>query len=295
MRTPMLIQMRMLGPGLILLAWFALRTLSPVSADDPAQKPEANVGVAGRIDGLVLPGSELQVAPLGDRQLPIMLRIVETYPHADAFRYDLEFIGLEQGEFDLKDYLSRRDGTGSESLPNIPVKINSLLPPGQIIPHELMSNLPRISRYRIWVILGAIAWLTGLIGLIAWRRQAAIAQQEAARPKSFAELLAPRLAAASTGELSTGQLAELERFVVEFWRRRLSLTHVPVNQAIFQLRQHPEAGPLLVQLEQWIHAPLHSESRAGESKDQTGTRTKTQLAKLLEPYRQFPAGPEDTL
>jgi hypothetical protein len=278
--------MQMMRLGLILVWVLGTIDQAPVSADDPSKTAEANVGVAGRIEGLRLPGSELQVAPLSDRRLPIMLRIVETYRHGDAFRYDLEYIGLEQGEFDLKNYLSRKDGTETDSLPSIPVKINSLLPPGHLIPHELESNLPKIGRYQFWMILATIGWLLGLLGLIAWRRHATIAEKEATRPKTFAELLAPRLAAANSGEMSTGQLAELERFVVEFWRRRLSLSNVPVNQAISQLRRHEVAGPLLVQLEQWIHAPSGPEPASQ-------TRNKDQLAALLEPYRQFPAELEE--
>jgi hypothetical protein len=283
----------------ILTCLVASGCATQVVADDP-KKPEAHVGVSGRIDGLVLPGPELQVSPVSDRRLPIMLRIVETYVHGDAFRYDLEFIGLEQGEFDLRDYLSRKDGTGTESLPSIPVKINSLLPPGHLIPHELQSNLPRMRGYGVWVLLATVAWLLGLVGLIVWRRQAVQAEQQAARPKTFAELLAPRLAAASSGALSTSQLAELERFVVEFWRRRLSLADVPVNQAITQLRRHPEAGPLLLQLEQWIHSPVASitdRGVGGQAVTNTGARIETrnerQLAAMLEPYRKFPADPKE--
>lgn len=272
-------------PALV-LGWIGCEfCVASARAGAADQTPQATVGVAGRLDGLILPGTELQVAPQEDRRLPVMLRIVETYVHGDAFRYDLEFIGLEPGDFDLKEYLSRKDGTGTESLPSIPIKINSLLPPGHIIPHDLESQLPRINRYRVWVILAATGWVLGLLGLIFWGRRSAIAATEAARPKTFAEMLAPRLAAASSGELSTAQLAELERFVVEFWRRRLGLSQVPVNQAIFQLRQHAEAGPLLRQLENWIHAPARpNPSNAGN-----------QLAELLEPYQKFPASTEEAV
>lgn len=269
----------------LILGWIGLVIAEKSTwADEPDKTSRATVGVAGRIEGLVLPGSELQVAANEDRKLPVMLRIVETYVHGDAFRYDLEFIGLESGNFDLKNYLARKDGTGIEALPGIPIKIDSVLPAGHIIPHDLESQLPAITRYQIWVILASIVWVLGLLGLILWRRHSAIAAVEAAKPKTFAEMLAPKLAAASSGELSTAQLAELERFVVEFWRRRLKLDKVPVNQAIFQLRKHLEAGPLLLQLENWIHSPAKKEAYEGN-----------RLAELLEPYQKFPAEMEEAI
>jgi hypothetical protein len=254
--------------------------------DDSISSSSA-VGVAGRIEGLVLPGSELQVAPLNDRKLPIMLRVIEAWKHGDSYRYDLEFIGLEAGDFDLGDYLERKDGTALGALPAIPVRIRSLLPPGQIIPHDLASNLPAVARYRIWILLAAIGWLFGLIWLVAWKRRDTQIAAEGVKPQTFAELLEPRLKAASSGDLSPAQLAELERFIVEFWRRRLQRSDLPLNQAIFQLRQHAQAGPLLKQLEQWIHAPRVRSDHAPSDTDSP------HLAVLLQPYQDFPADMEE--
>src|SRR5438876_7853227 len=71
------------------------------------------VGMPARIEQLVLPGSELEVKPLEDRRQPVVLRIVTSYPHGTAFRYDLVYYSLEPGEFDLRDYLRRKDGSSS--------------------------------------------------------------------------------------------------------------------------------------------------------------------------------------
>jgi hypothetical protein len=34
-----------------------------------------------RIDQLVVPGTELEVRPIDDRRAPLVVRIVEAYPH----------------------------------------------------------------------------------------------------------------------------------------------------------------------------------------------------------------------
>ena len=99
-----------------------------------------NVGMTGRLEGVVLPGPELVAAPRGDR--PIVLRITATYPHGSDTRYDLEFYGLEGGTFDLRDYLQRADGAAFErdDLPPLGVVIVDVLPPGLVRPHPLSQG-----------------------------------------------------------------------------------------------------------------------------------------------------------
>src|SRR5690242_7913189 len=93
----------------ILIGFFAW-LIVPAHAHGDAV-PETRVGIAGRLDQVVIPGSELEVVPHEDRKLPIRLRIVAVYPHGSAFRYDLEYQGLEPGSFNLKDYLRRKDAS----------------------------------------------------------------------------------------------------------------------------------------------------------------------------------------
>ena len=92
-------------------AIYAIHTdhrLAPVAVTDSNRRVlwQADVHDNGAAD--VLPGSELEVKPIGERT-PIVLRIVRVFPHGTAFRYDLEYYGLEPGSFDLKDYLQRKD------------------------------------------------------------------------------------------------------------------------------------------------------------------------------------------
>jgi hypothetical protein len=61
--------------------------------------------------------------------------------------------------------------------------------------------------------------------------------------------------------------------LVAFWRKRLDLDSLPTNQAIQQIKQHPQAGPLLRQLEEWLHSPTPPPD--------------LDLPRLLEPYRQI--------
>ncbi len=91
----------------------------------------------------------------------------------------------------------------------------------------------------------------------------------------MADRLAPWIARGQAGKLTPGECAELERTLLAYWRHRLDLSnHRPV-EVFARLRTHGEAGPLLDQLEVWLHKP--------------GPSQKLDLAALLEPYRALPA------
>jgi hypothetical protein len=228
-----------------------------------------------RIDQIVLPGTELEVKPLEGRRAPVVLRIVNVWPHGKAFRYDLEYYGLEKGTFDLKDELRRKDRSSAAGLPSIPVRIDSVLPPGQVTPHELTSEeTPRPGGYRLLLAAGFVLWVLGFVAILVVGRRKVRAARAAARPLTLADRLRPLIEGAVAGRLDAGRLAELERALIIYWSRRLRLADRKPAEVLAVLRRHPEAGPLLEQLEIWLHRP-----RASATID---------VAVLLEPYRAAP-------
>lgn len=250
--------------------WFA-RGLRAAGDNSPT------VGYPARIDGLVLPGAELETKPLTDRRGPIVVRIVNSYRHGSAFRYDLEYYGLEAGSFDLKDYLRRKDGSSIASLPAIPVEIRSVLPPGQVLPNELgAKSPPRLGGYQLVLIGLGVFWMLGLLAIFylgrGKKRDEALA---GARPRTLADHLRPLIEGAIAGRLTPAQLAELERSLVVYWGRRLNVSERKPAEALAELRKHPEAGGLLGQLETWLHRP--------------GAHKHVDIVALLEPYRDIPA------
>jgi hypothetical protein len=243
-----------------------------------AAPPEAapTVGMPARIDQLVLPGPELEAKPAG-RDDPLVLRVVETYPHGTAFRYDLVYYGLEPGRYDLREYLRRKDGAAAADLPPIPVEVRAGLPPGQVEPHPLPAGpLPRLGGYRLALAVLASIWVIGLGVLIqAGRRRAAAAAAGAPAPPTLADRLRPLVEGAVAGRLDTARLAELERLLIGYWQRRLGLAELPPAEVIVALRRDPQAGPLLGQLEAWLHRP--------------GATDAVDVPALLAPYRDLPA------
>ena len=261
------------------IAALALIALAHPAAQ--ANRVESTVGMPARIEALVLPGGELEAAP-SDLKSPIVLRIVRTYPHGSEFRYDLEFTGLEPGEYDLKPFLHRKDGTSSEGLPSIPVSVRSVLPAGQVKPHAPAEGEPTsVGGYRTTLVVVGIAWLAGLVAILRLGRKRRL-EEEAARPrpKSLAEKLQPLVESALEGKLSRAERAQLELGLVAYWRRKLGYDDRRPAETIALLREHPEAGPLLTSLEEWLHRP--------------SMRERVDVDSLLAPYRNLPADALET-
>lgn len=250
----------------------------------PAADPlvEASVGMSAKIDGVVLAGPELKEKKTDDRNTPLVLRVVKVYKHGDDHRYDLEFYGLAPGSHDLRDYLVRVDGKPLEAnVRSLPVKVVPVLPPGQVQPNKLaIEKGPSLGGYQTWVIVAAVAWAVGLLAIVGWMFSALLRKKRLAtadRPLSLADKLRPLVEGAIAGKLTQPELANLERGLMAYWRKKLDLESVPPEDAIRRLRSHPDAGPLLVRLEEWLHKP--------------GPPAAVDVGELLRPYQHLP--PDD--
>lgn len=266
---------RFSGP---LAALAALCLAAPAASEESPPLPGRSVGMPDRIE-VVLPGPELEAIPREDREDPIVLRVVRVDPHGSMKRYELEFLGLEPGDYDLRDHLRRKDGSSTADLDPIPVSIHSVLPPGQIEPNALEAGrTPRPWGYRATVVVASILWLAGLAYLLfGGRRRRASSTAVIEPPKTLAERLRPLVQGAISGDLGPEGRAELERLLIGYWRRRVGLEGIDPAGAVAILREHDEAGPVFRRLEDWLHRPAGS---ALEEPD---------LAELLEPYRDLPA------
>ena len=269
---PKRVKYRTLAAAIVLLTAFG----PFVIADEP-QTPQSKVGLTARMSDVILPGTELEARPWDDRTMPLVLRIEATYPHGDAFRYDFAYFGLEAGNYSLKDYLRRKDGSSTDDLPALPVAIVGVLPAGHVPPHELAeTEIPELGGYRRLMIAAVIVWVLGLVAILFARRRHQLAKAAAIeRPRTLAERLRPIVEEAVSGRLAPERRAELERLLMTYWRRRLNLADLKASDAMLRLREHEEAGAVLRQLELWLHHPTARES--------------VDVAALLRPYQDLPA------
>jgi hypothetical protein len=233
--------------------------------------PETPVGMTGRLNDVVLPGPRLEPVPLENPAAPIVLRIARAERFGPGYRYDLVYLGLEPGTFDLGNFLRRADGEPGGELPPLPVAIRPAYPVGEMRPVSAIQRdaLSPAAVYRAALVAAGVAWLAGMVALVALRRrrQAAAAAATAAP----ADRLRPLVERAARGELDVAEQAELERLLLGFWRRRAGLDGLSAAEALARLRDHAEAGPLLRALERWLHHPDGADP--------------AQVGALLEPYR----------
>ncbi len=252
--------------------------LLAIQAMQAPKELHTTVGMRVRIDELPLPGTELRAKPVADPQkAKVILRVLNVFPHGSGFRYNLEATPLVAGRLDLRDFLERKDGKPTADLPVIPLVVGSLLPPTAVEPSQLNPRDPKeVGGYRRWMTALAVLWGLGLLALIFVGRRRRVAQKAAeVKPPTLADRLRPLVEGAQAGRLDSGGRAELERLLLAHWRRRRNLEDAKVGQAIGLLSEDPEAGPLLRQLEDWLHRPA-------------GSGPEVDLTVLLEPYRDVP-------
>ena len=240
----------------------------------------STVGMPIEIEDVILPGSELE--PFAETSAtedsdhadaPGVLRVVKATPHGDGFRYSFVFYGLEPGEYDLSEYLVPVVGDSTRELPKIPVKVTTVLPPGQIEPNELKAGeLPQLGGYRTRGIVLGLLWMLGLIMLIfGFRKKEIVRTVEERQQVTFADHLRPLLVAASRRELSTAQQSQLERLLLSYWKAKLGVEELSPAKAMAALKADPEAGELIRQLEDWLHRP--------------NPQANVDVDRLLQPYR----------
>ncbi len=244
-----------------------LLTASAFAAETPRQR----VGQPLEIREVYIPGGEVRPKPRHDRKPPLTVRLLETKPAKDGLRYDFEVQGLDPGTYNLADFLDAPAGT---TLPAIPLEITTGLEPGLKPPHPATTgSLPQLGGYRNRMITFGIIWLVGLILLLLWRKKKTGTGSADTAGPSLAERLRPLLDQAVKGNLPAAERATLERLLIGHWRNRLpEIAALSPAEAMVKLREHPEASPLVLALERWLHA-------------RDARMTPAELEKLLAPYQ----------
>lgn len=272
-------------PTVILPLKFLLFAAMFFAAQDEGNSPESNadsplasatVGAPRVIEDIILPGTELIAKPI-EGNPAMIVQVIDSIPHGDSFRYTIRFSGLEPGPYDLAQWLVRKDDSATDDLPAVPVEIESLLPAGQITPNELPKGwLPRMGGYKVVMSVAAGLWSLILLALIFGKRRKEKSVEESGPPlRSLADLLKERLEAAFDNKVAPQQYAELERMLFSMWRKRLGYESMPLQEAMAKIKANEKAGPLMVQLENWMHRPEENQQDVD-------------LAILLEPYRNLP-------
>lgn len=228
-------------------------------ADPPTQEiPTGTVGIEGKIL-ITWTGKPLEVAPIPEDS-PVLVRIASIYAgDGDEKVYDLRWIAMLPGEHDLAPLLRHGENEAATELPSLAISVSSLLKDdhdGGL--SQIPGPLSPILGFPQWVLwaIGA-GWLLlplSVLWVIRWLKNPPEPQQKPPPPPTLAELLRPLVEAALVGELDDSAKARLERLLLARWRTDLDLGSYRHGEGIQKLRAHPEAGILLVTVEQWLHS-----------------------------------------
>jgi len=235
--------------------------------------PSQRIGQPLVLTDVYIPGGEAKPAPRHDRSPSLVVRMLEVKPAQDGFRYDLEIQGLDVGTHDLAKYLIPVDPSTPPRFPQIPVEITGNLPAVKLPEVNPAAEMPSLGGYRKTMITIGAVWVAGLIGILFWRRRTKVTNAAETHAPTLAERLRPLLDSASKGQLDASGRASLERLIIGHWRGRIpEVASLSSAETMIKLRTHPEASPLVLELERWLHSRSSHVSAA-------------ELDHLLAPYR----------
>lgn len=227
------------------------------------------VGIEGKVIVRHRADQPLRAAPVNDHS-KITLRIADHQSEGEFILYDLRYIPQYAGEFDLREYLERLDGKPLTGAEPVPVYVGALLPAehrGDLYEIDGVSP-PRLGGYRLALIIIGGLWIVPIAYLILRRilhkKPAPVIADD--HPLTLADQLRPLVESALAGTISTADRARLEMLLVTYWRDQLHLRNQTHFEAMQTLRQHDEAGAIILLMERWLHRPATSN---GESIDLT--------------------------
>lgn len=254
----------------IFLFAFLLASLSARAADTT----KAPLGFPTKVTDLYIPGSKVEVIPRTNNESSLVIRILETKPAADGFRYDLEVYALDPGTHRLADFL--RYAESQEALTDFDAlfEATTVHPLDSLpSPSDPASAPPdKLGGYQTLLIVFGVLWLIVFLFIIFYRKKEPVSSSSQSRVLTPLERIQSLVTKAAEGELSDPDRAQLERLLLGHWKQKLpQLACQSPAEALVALRAHPEASPLVLKLEEWLHSPQPDFSE-------------DELAPLLEPY-----------
>lgn len=239
-----------------------LLTFKSHCSDLPVQS-SAPLGLPTPINDLYIPGSKVEVIPRKNNESSLVIRILEIKPAADGFRYDLEAYALDPGTHNLSDFLRYADTKAPIENLDATFQVTTIHPLDSLPKPSDPKPVPpkKLGGYKTLIIVLGIIWLLILLAIIFYRKKKLTNSSTQAPPPTLHEKLQALVTSASEGNLTDTERAKLELLILGHWKQKLpEIGNLPPAKALVQLRSHPEASPLILKLEEWLHAPSSSTS-----------------------------------
>ena len=216
---------------------------------------KGNVGMVKRLK-VTLDGELLMAAKVDDKA-DAMVRIISTEKTANGFIYDLEFMGLEPGEYNLINYLRKASNGEKADLDEVKVEVGTELN-AETWKGELLDFQKTVDTLTPWYkklnYLFLAFWVVILMVIIFYgRKKKEEDEVEVVQEKSLNEKICDLL-----GSLEGNSTKELwqriEGLIFQHWYERKNLEGLPMHEAIVKLKADSEAGPFILKLEKGLHS-----------------------------------------
>jgi hypothetical protein len=243
---------------LLVASLFSLLLVTPLFS---AENQQAPMGLPTRFTDIFIAGEKVEPIPRTDSSSSLVIRILAIKPASEGFRYDMEVYGLDAGTYSLGDYLRFTKNLQPAKELQTTLEITTqhpsdVLPKPQPLEHTGPENL---SHYRSFIWIFSVVWALVLVCILVYRKPAAKNLAAEIQLESTHEKLQKLVLATAHGELDLTQKSTLERLIIGHWKKQVpGLDVLPTAEAISQLRTHPEASPLVLKIEHWLHAPSQS-------------------------------------
>jgi hypothetical protein len=221
-------------------------------------KPQAwpTVGIEAGVS-VELPRGDLEAVGIKERT-DLILRIASIKVAKQGFGYDLRYIGLLPGDYNLANYLLTPEGHAAEALPMISVKVLPLLPQGhqgELVSSQLKAYTPP-GGYRLFFSGVWLLWLLLLLPLIfAGRVKQQVQVVTVTPPPTLEEQIQPLVKKALAGGLDISEKEHLERLLMGYWQQKLGCDEATAYLMLRKIKGDPEGGQLFEKLESWLHRP----------------------------------------
>jgi hypothetical protein len=240
----------------IALLPYCMLSLSDAMAQEvkPQAWPTVGIEAGMRVE---LPRGDLAAVGIKERT-DLILRIASIKATKQGFGYDLRYIGLLPGDYNLANYLVTPEGLAAEALPVIPVKVLPLLPQGhqgELVSSQLKAYAPP-GGYTLFFSGVWLFWVLLLLPLIlAGRVKKTIEVVTVTPPPTLEEQLQPLVEKALAGGLDVAEKEHLERLLMGYWQQLLKCDESTAYLVLKKIKQDPEGGQLVEKLESWLHRP----------------------------------------
>ena len=240
------------------LLFLLLATLSS------SAQTKAPLGFPTKVTDLYIPGSKIEIIPRTNNESSLVIRMLEIKPAADGFRYDLEIYALDPGTHRIADFLRYADDRTPVKNVDATFEVTTIHPldtlPKPSDPEPVEPA--KLGGYKTVIILLGILWALVFLAILFYRKKQVADFVAENPPPTLHEKLQVLVSAASQGELTDQEQANLERLILGHWKRKIpEIGSLLPARALVELRNHPEASPLILKLEEWLHAPNPDLSR----------------------------------